>query len=102
MKEAMQEEIKIPSAATINFDAVVTDVQQYSHAGGKTVWRIALDQTQFHVAAFPTGRLIATARSGAELVAEILRVEADADGQIWHHTLKPLQAGTAVRGEVFP
>lgn len=88
----------------IIFDAVVTDIQEYSRAGGRTVWRIALDRTEFSAVkkdpAQIAGRLIATARSGAELTAEIEHVETDGAGQMWHHTAKPLQAGTAVRGEV--
>ncbi len=90
------------------FDAVVSDIQEFSHANGQTLWRMALNRTAFAPtraaqpgeAPLTRGRLIATARSGAELTAEIVHVEEDATGQIWHHTAKPLQVGTAVRGEV--
>ena len=86
------------------FNAVVTDIQEYSRVGGRTIWRIALNETKFTPACenqtFSAGRLIARARSGAELTAEILDVNQDDTGQIWHHTMKPLQAGTMVSGEI--
>ena len=90
------------------FDAVVTDIQEFAHANGQTFWRMTLNRTAFAptCAAPPgevsstRGRLIATARSGAELTAEIVHVEEDTAGQVWHHTVKPLQVGTSVRGEV--
>ena len=44
------------------------------------------------------GQLVATARSGAELTAEIVGVEEDEHGEVWHHTAKPLGPGTTVRG----
>ena len=90
------------------FDAVVTDIQEFSHANGQTFWRMTLNRTAFTpTCAAPQGdvsstrgRLIATARSGAELTAEIIHIEEDTAGQVWHHTVKPLQVGTIVRGEV--
>ncbi len=90
------------------FDAIVTDIQEFSRINGQTLWRMALNRTAFaptqttqpSESAHVLGRLIATARSGAELAVEIVRVEEDSAGQIWHHTFKPLQIGTPIRGEV--
>ncbi len=90
------------------FDAIVTDIQEFSRASGQTLWRMALNRTAFAPvpamqpgeSAWILGRLIATARSGAELAAEIVYVEEDSTGQIWHHTFKPLQIGTPIRGQV--
>jgi alanyl-tRNA synthetase len=87
-----------------NFDAAVTDIQEVSRASGQSLWRVALDRSAFYPTGggqpFDTGTLIATARSGAELTAEIIDVEEDEHGEVWHHTLKPLIAGTAVRGSI--
>ncbi len=88
-----------------NFDATVTDIQELSRANGQSLWRIALDRSAFYPTSggqpYDTGRLIATARSGAELTAEIVGVEEDeGDARVWHHTSKPLLAGTPVRGEI--
>ena len=90
------------------FDAIVTDIQEFAHANGQTFWRMTLNRTAFaptravqpDETPLTRGRLIATARSGAELTAEIVHVEEDTAGQVWHHTVKPLQVGTTVRGEV--
>ncbi len=104
----MSERTASLDSQTTRFDAVVTDIQEFSRVSGQTLWRIALNRTAFAPAqatqpdesAHVLGRLIATARSGAELAVEIVRVEKDSAGQIWHHTFKPLQIGTSVRGEV--
>jgi len=86
------------------FDATVTEIQELSHRDGRSLWRLALDRSAF----YPTGggqphdigHLVATARSGAELTAEIIGVEEDEQGEVWHHTAKPLAPGTSVRGVV--
>ncbi len=87
-----------------DFEANVTEIQELSRANGQSLWRVALDRTAFYPTSggqpHDTGRLIATARSGAELTAEILVVEEDDHGEVWHHTAKPLLPGTAVRGIV--
>ncbi|MHB1935404.1 MAG: alanyl-tRNA editing protein [Acidobacteriaceae bacterium] len=87
-----------------DFDAVVTDIQELSRAGGQSLWRVALDRSAFYPTGggqpYDTGMLIATARSGAELTVEIVDVEEDDLGEVWHHTAKPLIAGTVVRGVV--
>ena len=76
------------------FDAVVTDIQELARNQGQTLWRIALDPTHFTPGT--TGTLTATAPSGASLTVSVTAVEADAAGTLWHHTHKPLQAGTRV------
>ena len=87
-----------------NFDAVVTDIQEISRASGQSLWRLALDRSAFYPTGggqpYDTGTLIATSRSGAELTAEIVDVEEDEHGEVWHRTTKPLIAGTAVRGTI--
>ena len=87
-----------------DFDAVVTDIQEVSRAGGQSLWRVALDRSAFYPTGggqpYDVGTLIATSRSGAELTAEIIDVEEDEQGEIWHHTTKPVVAGTAVRGSI--
>ncbi|HUZ05478.1 MAG TPA: alanyl-tRNA editing protein, partial [Acidobacteriaceae bacterium] len=100
----MTERLYYADSLLTHFDAVVTDIQEFSRTSGQSIWRIALDRTAFYPTSggqpFDTGCLIATARSGAELVAAIHDVEEDEAGQVWHHTAKPLQAGTSVRGEI--
>jgi alanyl-tRNA synthetase len=87
-----------------DFDAVVTDIQELSRAAGQSLWRVALDRSAFYPTGggqpYDTGSLIATARSGAELTAEIVNVEEDERGEVWHHTAKPLVAGTQVHGVI--
>jgi alanyl-tRNA synthetase len=81
-----------------SFSSVVSDIQELARSGGQTLWRIALDPTEF--APGTTGRLTATAPSGASLTVAVVGVEADASGTLWHHTHKPLQTGTPVRATV--
>jgi|SRR5579883_3444595 alanyl-tRNA synthetase len=86
------------------FSARVAEIHELSRAGGQSVWRVALDRTAF----YPTsggqphdlGILTATSRSGAVLEVPILAVEEDEHGEVWHHTDKPLLAGTEVSGEI--
>lgn len=101
----MTERLYYADSFLTNFDAVVTDIQELSRANGQSLWRVALDRSAFYPTSggqpHDTGHLIATARSGAELSAEIVEVEEDEqDGRVWHHTAKPLLAGTSVRGVV--
>lgn len=100
----MTERLYYADSFLTNFDAVVTDIQEVSRANGKSLWRVALDRSAFYPTSggqpHDTGTLTATARSGAELAAEIVAVEEDERGEVWHHTAKPLPAGTAVRGVV--
>jgi alanyl-tRNA synthetase len=100
----MTERLYSTDSFLTNFDAVVTDIQEVSRASGQSLWRVALDRSAFYPTGggqpFDTGTLIATSRSGAELTAEIVDVEEDDLGEVWHHTVKPLVAGTAVRGVI--
>ncbi|HUV97848.1 MAG TPA: DHHA1 domain-containing protein [Acidobacteriaceae bacterium] len=100
----MTERLYSTDSFLTNFDAVVTDIQEVSRASGQSLWRVALDRSAFYPTGggqpYDTGTLIATSRSGAELTAEIVDVEEDDLGEVWHHTAKPLIAGTAVRGSI--
>jgi alanyl-tRNA synthetase len=100
----MTERLYYADSFLTDFDAVVTEIQELSRANGQSLWRVALDRSAFYPTSggqpHDTGRLIATARSGTELAAEIIEVEEDDHGEVWHHTAKPLLPGTAVRGVV--
>ena len=100
----MTERLYSTDSFLTGFDAVVTDIQEVSRAGGQSLWRVALDRSAFYPSGggqpHDIGTLIATSRSGAELTAEIVDVEEDEHGEVWHHTLKPLIAGTPVRGSI--
>jgi alanyl-tRNA synthetase len=86
------------------FTARVTDIREYARRDGQSQWQIALDRTAFYPSSGgqpnDTGTLAATARSGAELVAEIYDVSEDDDGEVWHTTRKPLLAGTEITGAI--
>jgi alanyl-tRNA synthetase len=86
------------------FQAVVTDIREVSRSEGQSLWQIALDRTAFYPTSggqpFDTGVLRAVSRTGAVLEAPIETIEEDEHGEVWHFTLKPLQAGTAVEGEI--
>jgi alanyl-tRNA synthetase len=87
-----------------DFSAPVTDNRELSRTDGQSVWQVALDRTAF----YPTsggqphdiGLLKATSRNGAVLEVPVIAVEEDDHGEVWHQTLKPLLAGTAVQGEI--
>jgi alanyl-tRNA synthetase len=100
----MTERLYYADSFLTNFDATVTEIQELSRDGGRSMWRVSLDRSAFYPTSggqpHDTGQLTATARSGAELAAEIVAVEEDESGQVWHHTAKPLSAGTPVRGAV--
>ncbi len=81
-----------------SFASVVADIQELARSGGQTLWRIALDHTEFSPGM--TGRLTATAPSGTSLTVLVTHVEADAAGTVWHHTHKPLQTGTRILATV--
>jgi alanyl-tRNA synthetase len=87
-----------------DFDATVTEIQELSRDQGQSLWRVALDRSAFYPTSggqpHDTGKLVATARSGAELAAEIIGVEEDEHGEVWHHTKKPLLPGTTIRGSI--
>lgn len=100
----MTERLYYADSFLTDFEASVTEAQELSREQGQSLWRLALDRSAFYPTSggqpHDTGQLIATSRGGAELAAEIVGVEEDDDGQVWHHTAKPLQPGTAVRGRV--
>lgn len=87
-----------------NFSSRVADIRELSRTEGQSVWQVALERTAF----YPTsggqphdlGILTATSRSGAVLAVPVVAVEEDEHGEVWHQTLKPLLAGTEVRGEI--
>ena len=82
----------------MSFEAEVTEIVLASQAGGESLWRIGLDRTEF--GAGDSGKLVATSASGVELNVQVVRVETDSSGAVWHVVHKPLMAGTRVRGEV--
>jgi alanyl-tRNA synthetase len=87
------------------FTAVVTDVRlERREADGAQRWQIALDRTAFYPESggqpWDTGRLEATAKSGARLEVAVLSVVEDDAGEVWHTCAKPLLEGTGVRGVV--
>jgi len=84
--------------AGLSFEAEVTEIVLASQAGAESLWKIALDHTEF--SAGDSGRLVATSASGVELDVQVVRVETDSAGTTWHMARKPLMAGTRVRGEV--
>jgi len=100
----MSERLYYSDSFLTSFSARVADIRELSRTEGQSVWQIALDRTAF----YPTsggqphdmGILKATSRSGAALDVPVAAVEEDEQGEVWHHTLKPLLAGTEVRGEV--
>ena len=100
----MTERLYSTDSFLTNFDAIVTDIQEVSRASGQSLWRVALDRSAFYPTGggqpYDIGTLTATSRSGTELTAEIIDVEEDEHGEVWHHTFKPLVAGTAVRGVI--
>ncbi|HYK35577.1 alanyl-tRNA editing protein [Alloacidobacterium sp.] len=87
-----------------NFSSCVTDIRELSRSDGQSVWQVALESTAF----YPTsggqphdlGVLTAISRSGAVLEVPVTAVEEDENGEVWHQTLKPLLAGTEVKGEI--
>jgi alanyl-tRNA synthetase len=86
------------------FSSRVTDIRELSRTEGQSVWQVALERTAFYPTSggqpHDVGVLAATSRSGAVLEVPVIAVEEDEQGEIWHQTLKPLLAGTEVRGEI--
>jgi alanyl-tRNA synthetase len=100
----MTEHLYYADSSLTQFEATVTEVQEVSRTEGQSLWRIALDRSAFYPTSggqpHDTGRIMATSKSGASLTAEIVNVEEDEQGEIWHHTAKPLSTGIQVRGEI--
>ena len=80
------------------FTAAITDIQLESREGGEVRWRMTLSHTGFQPG--DTGVLEAVSRSGTRIEIPVLRVIADASGDIWHIVEKPLAAGTDVTGRL--
>jgi len=100
----MSERLYYSDSFLRSFSSRVTDIRELSRTDGQSVWQVALERTAF----YPTsggqphdlGVLTATSRSGAVLEVPVVAVEEDEYGEVWHQTLKPLLAGTEVRGEI--
>lgn len=100
----MSERLYYSDSFLTTFSARVTDIRELSRTEGQSVWQVALDRTAF----YPTsggqphdmGILTAISRSGAALEIPVVAVEEDEQGEVWHHTVKPLMAGTEVQGQV--
>lgn len=84
--------------AEVRFEAVVVDIREEGRVDGRQRFQILLDRTEFVVG--EQGRLEAVGRSGARLVADVLRVLRDDAGQIWHVVNKPMATDTSVVGLV--
>ena len=82
----------------VRFEAVVVDIREEGRVAGRQRFQVLLDRTEFD--AGDRGRLEAVGRSGARLVAQVLRVLRDEAGEVWHVVEKPLAAETAVTGFV--
>ena len=82
----------------VEFPALVVDVRLESRTAGQARWQIALDRTEFR--AGDTGDFEAVARSGARLQVEVLEVDVDRDGTVWHVVEKPLTEGTKITATV--
>src|SRR5271168_1893159 len=87
-----------------SFSSRVTDIRELSRTDGQSVWQVALERTAFYPTSggqpYDLGVITATSRSGAVLEVPVVAVEEDEHGEVWHQTLKPLLAGTEVRGEI--
>ena len=81
-------------ADKVRFGAIVVDIREEGRVEGRQRFQLQLDRTEFRVG--DVGRLEAVGRSGARLVAEVLRVLRDDAGDVWHVVEKPLAAETAV------
>src|SRR5271155_3186429 len=100
----MSERLYYSDSFLRSFSSRVTDIRELTRTDGQSVWQVALERTAF----YPTsggqphdlGVLTATSRSGAVLEVPVVAVEEDEYGEVWHQTLKPLLAGTEVRGEI--
>ncbi len=77
---------------------MVVDIREEGRVGGRQRFQVLLDRTEFR--AGDHGRLEAVGRSGARLVAEVLRALRDDAGEVWHVVEKPLATETAVTGFV--
>ena len=92
----MTERLYYDDAYLWSFDAAVTAVFPGRKPGE---WAVALDRSAFYPTSggqpFDTGKLVF---DGGE--ANVLNVEADRSGEVWHTTDREIPAGTPVRGEI--
>ena len=86
---------------SVEFVAEVTDFRELGRHDGVRLFQIALTRTAFAPGQC-SGWMTATSRAGHLLEVEVLDVEEDAEGTLWHTTRKPLQPGVTVRGCLFP
>lgn len=104
MAQETADRIYYDESAILEFTAEVTAIRELGRTDGQQVWQIALDRTAFYPTSggqpFDTGRLVATARSGASLEIPVLNVEEDDDGEVWHTTTKPVMEGTQLVGSI--
>src|SRR5271170_4879454 len=100
----MSERLYYSDSFLRSFSSRVTDIRELSRTDGQSVWQVALERTAFYPTSggqpYDLGVITATSRSGAVLEAPVVAVEEDEHGEVWHQTLKPLLAGTEVRGEI--
>ncbi len=80
------------------FRAVVEDVREHSRVAGRAVWQLLLSETGFR--AGERGMLVATSRAGNRLELQVLAVEVEPGGRVWHVVDKPLGIETEVDGRV--
>lgn len=89
------------AAPVSEFTATVADIREESRTLGRQRWHLALDYTEFGVAAGKNfGVIEAVAPRGARLLVPLLDVVVDAAGEVWHVVEKPLAAGTHVTARV--
>ncbi len=85
----------------VEFMAEVSDFRELGWKDGVRFYQIALTRSAF-TPRHCSGSMIATSRTGHALKVEVLAVEEDAEGTLWHTTQKPLQPGIAVQGYLPP
>ena len=87
-----------------SFEAEVVDIREHARTGVGSEWHVALDRSAFYPNSggqpHDLGKLTATSRSGATLDVDVIGVEEDESGEVWHVTAKPLLAGTRVTGTI--
>ncbi len=90
----MNERLYYADAYLRDFDAKVIDCQ--SRQDGP--W-LLLDQSAFYPASGGQPHDTGSLRAGS-LVLEVLDVQADGEGRVWHKADKPLKPGTPVQGSI--
>ena len=85
--------------AAAEFTAEVMDFREVGNQEGVRLYQMALTRSAFSPQRC-RGVLTATSRNGHTLEVEVIAVEEDADGVLWHTAKKPLQPGIAVTGRL--